>query len=224
MLRAVADSTGVDGDPIATAAAIRAEAADAFSVAAGAAGTAGGLLRSEDRAALLGYLVLARLGAMAPGADVAATSLAWYDELRLAPVLEAGLRSAGLDDGVARSVAETVSALLALPRPSQFRGRGRTRDLRLLDQWLAREPVRKALGVNAWQDAEWLDRDRLASLLGWAVRLDAIETGAAPDAGLVDRLMAAAATGGYRVDRLRAALSEPAPKPAKKRPVRRRGS
>jgi hypothetical protein len=100
----------------------------------------------------------------------------------------------------------TVGALLALPRPSQIRGRGRARDLRLLDQWLAREPVRAALGVNTWQDTEWIDRDRLAALLSWAVRLDALETGAQPDTTLADRLLAAAEAADYRVDRMRAAL------------------
>jgi hypothetical protein len=161
---------------------------------------------------------------LAPGADMAATSLAWLDELRIAPVITEGLRSSGLDQEAARSVAETVRVLLALPRPSGPRGRGRQRDLRLLEGWLAREPVRQALGVNTWDGAEWLDRDRLASLLAWAVRLDAIETGAPPDTALPDRLLAAAEEAGYRVDRLREALSEPAPRPptSTKPPTQRR--
>ena len=37
-----------------------------------------------DRATLLAWLALSRTGALAPGADVGATSLAWYDDLRLA--------------------------------------------------------------------------------------------------------------------------------------------
>jgi len=211
MLAAVAAATGVDGDPIATATSIREEAAltfrDATPVGAGAADDP---MSAGDRAALLGYLVLARLGALAPGADVTATSRAWYEELRLAPTMKTGLRAAGLDEGTARSAADTVAALLALPRPSQMRGRGRARDLRLLDHWLAREPVRAALGVNSWEDTEWLDRDRLAKLLAWAVRLDALETGTPRDTATADRLLAAAKTAGYRVDRMRAALSGPA--------------
>jgi hypothetical protein len=226
MLAAVAAATGVEGDPIATAALIREEAAavfrDATSVGRGATvsgGAPGGPLTAEDRAALLGYLVLSRLGALAPGADIAATSRAWYDELRLAPTMEAGLRAAGLDEGTARSATETVAALLALPRPSQIRGRGRARDLRLLDQWLAREPVRAALGVNTWEDTEWLDRDRLAALLAWAARLDALETGTPPYTATADRLLAAARTADYRVDRMRAALSGTAGKqPVKPKP------
>jgi len=207
MLTAVAAATGVEGDPIATATLIRDEAAAALrqttSVDAGAAGAP---MTAGDRAALLGYLIVARLGALAPGADVAATSRAWHDELRLAATMEAGLRAAGLADDEARSATETVAALLALPRPSQMRGRGRARDLRLLDQWLAHEPVRAALGVNAWEDTEWLDRDRLAALLAWAARLDALETGTPPDTAFADRLLAAAKTADYRVDRTRAAL------------------
>jgi hypothetical protein len=53
---------------------------------------------------------------------------------------------------------------------------------------------------------EWLDRDRFASLLRWAVRLDGIEAGRAPDARRVEVLLAAAAEAGYRVEALRAAL------------------
>jgi hypothetical protein len=210
VLSAVADSTGVDGDAIGTAAAIRTEAAAVFAAAVGTA--ANEALSRDDRAALLIYLVMSRVGALAPGPDVTATSLAWYDELRLAPVVAAGFASAGLDRAAAAAVAETVRVLLALPRPAGLRGRGRQRDLRLLEQWLAREPVRDALGVHIAGDVEWLDRDRLASLLVWAVRLDALEGRAAPDRSTADRLTAAAEAAGYRVDRLRAALSEPAPK------------
>ena len=217
VLVAVAAATGVAGDASATAARIREDAEAAFrgAGAGGGDGTGGkgaavsvDTMSREDRAALLLYVVLSRSGALAPGADVRATSLAWYDELRLAPVLAEGLRSAGLDDEAAHSVADTVRVLLALPRPSELRGRGRARDLRLLEQWLAREPVRQALGVNTSDGTEWLDRDRLAALLSWALRLDAIETGALTDTALADRLLAAAEAAGYRVDRLQAALGE----------------
>jgi hypothetical protein len=76
-----------------------------------------------------------------------------------------------------------------------------------LDRWLAVEPVRVALGVHAVDDEEWLDRDRLVSLLAWSGRLDAIRSGSPPDMAFADRLLAAAEAAGYRVDRLRAALS-----------------
>jgi glycosidase len=210
VLAAVAAATGVDGDSIALAATIREEAEAAF---AGDALASVEAMSRDDRAALLLYLVMSRMGALAPGADVAATSLAWYNELRLAAVVADGLRSAGLDDNAARSVAENVSVLLALPRPSGIRGRGRQRDLRLLEQWLASEPIRQALAVNTWEDAEWLDGERLAALLDWAVRLDALETGEAPDRTVADRLLAAAEAADYCVDRLEASLAEPAPKP-----------
>ena len=126
---------------------------------------------------LLGWLVLSRIGELAPGADIAATSLAWYDELRMAPVVAAGFRSAALDEAASWWVADMVRVLLALPRPSTIKGRGRTADLRLLEAWLARDIVRAAMGVNTWEGVEWLDRDRFVNLLRWAVRLDAIATG-----------------------------------------------
>jgi glycosidase len=207
VLAAVATATDVDGDPAEAAATIRDATKAAFAAAEA--------LSRDDRAALLVYLVLSRLGALAPGADVAATSLAWYDELRLSPVIARGLRSCGLDDSAARSAADTTRVLLALPRPSGLRARGRQRDLRLLERWLAVDPVRGALDVHVSDGEEFLDRDRLVALLAWALRLDAIETDAPPDAALADRFTVAAEAAGYRVDRLREVLSGPAPKPTK---------
>jgi hypothetical protein len=207
VLAAVAAATGVKGDPAAVGATIRDAVTDAF-----ASTTASGSMARDDRAALLAWLVLSRLGALVPGADVAATSLAWYDELQLEPVVAEGLTTAGLGRAAAADAAATVRVLLGLPRLSGVPGKGPQRDLRLLDAWLAREPVRDALNVKVAEGQEWLDGVRLAWLLAWAARLDAIESGAPPDTAFADRLTAAADAAGYRVDRLRAALSAPAPK------------
>jgi len=161
-----------------------------------------------DRAALLGWLTLSETGALAAAADVAATSRAWYDELRLPAPLAAGLRDADLDEAAAWAVADRVRVLLTLPRPSSLRGPTRTADARLLDRWLGNDVIRTAIGVNTWEGVEWLDRDRFTTLLEWAVRLDAID-GAAPRAkgpGLVERMTAAADAVGYDVARLRERL------------------
>jgi hypothetical protein len=203
LLAAIAAATGVTGDPVLTAARIRDEASTAY-------GDGEAELARDDRAALLGWLVLSRIGELAPGADIAATSLAWYDELLLAPIVAGGFRASGLDEAGAWGVADLVRVLLALPRPSAIRGRGHVADLRLVESWLVRDAVRAAMGVNTWESVEWLDRDRFASLLRWAVRLDAIEAGREPDESLVDRLSAAAEAAGYRVDALLTALSTPA--------------
>nr|MBA2300767.1 hypothetical protein [Chloroflexota bacterium] len=236
VLSAVAAATGVEGEPVTTAAIIRDEVAAALPAptadgageddasgttgVGGQPGATGAAKTREDRAALLVYLVLSRIGALAPGADVAATSLAWYDELQLAPVVANGLSSIGLDREAAKTAADTVRMLLALPRASEFRGRGTQRDLRLLDRWLAIEPVRLALDVHAWDGEEYLDRARLAALLAWAGRLDAIESGSPPDTAFAYRLLAAAETASYRVDRLRAALSASPAKRPRERPPR----
>jgi len=204
LLAAIANATAVAGDAITTAARIRDEAAAAYADAAGP-------LSREDRAALLGWLVLSRIGELAPGADVAATSLAWYDELRMAPVIAAGFRSAGVDEAASWWVADQVRVLLALPRPSGIRGRGRNGDLRLIEAWLTRDTVRAAMGVNTWEGVEWLDRDRFANLLRWAARLDAIEKGGRPNRKVVDRLTTAAEAAGYRIDALLASLAPPRP-------------
>ncbi len=219
VLTAVAAATGVDGEPVDIAAEIRGAVEAAFAAATVDSDASPTALWREERAALLGYLALSRLGALAPGADVAATSVAWFDELRLAPIMSQGLRSSGLDENAAGSVTETTRVLLALPRPSGLPGRGRQRDLHLLERWLALDRVRDALGVHIADGEEWLDRERLASLLAWALRLDAIETGTPPETATTEHLLAMAEAASYRVDRLRATLSETAPGPTKRPPT-----
>ena len=230
LLDAIAVATDVKGDPLATANQIRTDVASAYTDALDDEP-----LDLAGRASLLAWLALSRVGALVPGADVAATSAAWYDEFRMGPVVAVGLRSAGLDEGTAWALAERVRVLLALPRPSSVRGRGRQRDLRLLERWLAHDAIRTAMGVNTWEGVEWLDRERYAKLLEWAVRLDAIETGAPADHALVARLVTAADAAGYRLDRLLAggasrasggAATGPRPaartRPASRRPTRPR--
>ncbi len=215
-LAALAEATGVSGDAAALATTTRGRTERVF-----AGSAAGETDDRKDRAALLAWLALSRVGELAPAADIAATSRAWYDELRLPGPLAAGLREAGLDEAEAWAVADLVRVLLTLPRSSAMKGPARTSDGRLVDQWLARDVVRKAIGLNTWQGVEYLDRDAFEAMLRWAARLDAIDAGAAgagragpssarrPD--LVSRLSAAADSAGYRVDRLRAAVTPDAP-------------
>ncbi len=221
-LAAIAAATDVRGDPTVLATSTRARTARVFADASAGASAAED---RKDRAALLTWLALSRIGELAPGADVGATSLAWYDELRLPGALAAGLRQAGLEEGEAWAVADLVRVLLALPRPSTLRGPARTRDGRLLDQWLGRDVVRTAIGLNTWQGVEYVDRDAFETMLRWAVRLDAIDARKPGPAGppraeprraspggtvrldLVSRFSSAAEAAGYRVDRLRAALA-----------------
>jgi hypothetical protein len=82
----------------------------------------------------------------------------------------------------------------------------RTSDARLIDQWLDRDVVRTAIGLNTWQGVEYVDRDAFETVLRWAVRLDVIDGIVPKRADLAARLSAAAATAGYRVDRLQALL------------------
>jgi hypothetical protein len=179
----------------------------------------------RDRATLLAWLALGRTGALAPGADVAATSLAWYDDLRMPAALVTGLHATGFGEGEAWTIADKVRVLLALPRPSSLHGPARNADARLVDAWLSLDITRVAMGVNRWEGVEYLDRDRFLDVVRWAVRLDAIDSGnaAIPAAGeaLIARLSAAADAAGYRVERLRAALAPDAPRPTARRGPRR---
>lgn len=203
---AFAEATGTDGDRavvvelVATRAAMTHEAVAAIK-------------DPTEEAALRLWTLLSVLGSLPAGADPAATSRAWYDELRLAPVIAVALRERGLDEAQAWAVADLVRVLLDLPRPGTLRGAAKTLDARLLDAWLARDDLRAAIGVNTWEGTDWLDRDRFAAMLRWAPLLDAVEAGNAPPTRLppyVKRLTDGAATAGYRVDRLRELLA-PAP-------------
>src|SRR4029077_2697498 len=117
-------------------------------------------LERRDRAILLAWLSLSRTGELARGADVAATSLAWYDELRLPVALVGGLHDTGFGEGEGWSVTDRVRVLLALPRPSMMRGPAKTLPSRLLEAWLGREDARVAMGVNTWEGTESLEGDR----------------------------------------------------------------
>ena len=55
-----------------------------------------------------------------------ATSLAWYDELRLAQVVAAGFRSAGLEEAASWAVVDLV-----LSKPESYRGFVRQEQFRL---------------------------------------------------------------------------------------------
>jgi hypothetical protein len=236
-LAAIAVGTGVDGDPAPIAAEIRDRAERAFvgmAVSAEdaefAAVAADADLEPEDatdpdrehgldrreRATLLAWVALSGTGALAPNADVAATSLAWYDELRLPGALVAGLHDTGFGEGEAWAVTGQVRVLLALPRPSATRGSARTAAARLFEAWLGIESVRVAIGLNTWEGVEYVERDRLAELLSWAVRLDTIEGAdasvAASSVRVATRLAETAETAGYRVDRLRDLPGPVAPK------------
>ena len=212
--RAVAEATGLDAaDP---------RIGDLADLQADVAELAPEIVRSTDRrdvAALLTWIVIEPIGDMAPG-DPGATTRAWFDELRLAAPLAGGLRRVGLDEGEAWAASDLVRVLLHLPRPSDIRGPIRQRDAKLIERWLADDTIRTAIGVNTWEGAQYLDRDRFAAMLGWAARLDELR-GNKGDPAFVARLSAAAEAAGYRVDRLAQSLAGPVPaKAAIARPKR----
>ncbi len=168
--------------------------------------------RSET-AALLVWSLLAPLGTLPDGAMVGPTSRAWYEELRLAPVVADALRSRGLDEGAAWWAAERVHTLLDLPLPSMLGGPAEALALRLVDAWLAHPAVRPFIRVNAWDGAEWFHRESWDELLAWVERLEWIlspEDVRLPRpverSALEKALTDAADVSGYRVDRLREAL------------------
>jgi len=164
---------------------------------------------------LAAWALLRGLGRLAddsadPG-SVARTSRAWFEELRLGPVLAGAFRDLGLDEGGAWRAVELVRVLVTFPRPRRLRP--------LVEAWLADEDVRPFIRVNHWEGVAWFNREAFEQLAGWLLVLDAIEATADPGrpAAEVARALAAShalaaalrATGeaaGYRLDALAAAV------------------
>jgi len=174
----------------------------------------------SQAAALRVWTLLAPLGSLAAGAPVGTTSRAWYEELRLAPVVVEALRARGLDEGAAWWAAERVHALLDLPLPSTLDGPADTLPARLVDAWLDHPAVRPFIRVNAWEGVEWFHRESWDELLAWTDRLERVLTPREERARrpverafVLRRLAEAGEASGYRVDRLREALAA-APDPS----------
>jgi glycosidase len=210
-VRAVADATGTDGDVAAVVGRIVERGGRAEPVVAA--------IEDPSHAATLRiWTLLAPLGSLPEGAPAGPTSRAWYEELRLAPVVADALRARGLDEGAAWWAAERVRTLLDLPLPGSLGGDEATLALRLVDAWLAHPAIRPFIRVNAWDGVEWFHRESWEELIAWIDRLGWIlddEAGATPpvEPSPIGRLLEAAGeVSGYRVDRLREALgAEPEP-------------
>ncbi len=158
------------------------------------------------RAVLASWAVVAPVGRLAPG-DAAATARAWFDELRLEEPIAVGLRASGLDEGAAWHAARRVQLLLDLPRPSDVGGRSTAdRALTLLDRWVERPTVATALGLNRWEDVDWVSRDGWREVVDWALLLEEISASPARvrEARRIALMLADAADGaGYRLDGIR---------------------
>jgi len=226
----VAEATGTAGDQAAVVDRVAALAERAEPVIAS-------IEDPSQEAALRIWALLSPMGSLAAGAPVGPTSRAWYEELRLAPVVADALRGHGLDEAGAWWAAERVKTLLDLPLPSTVGGRAADRPARLVEAWLKHPAVRPFIRVNAYEGVEWFHRESFDELLAWMDRLERIsgETPATArlstrPSALARRLDEAADASGYRVDRLRDMLAEPgrsgpdASPAAKPRSATRRGS
>jgi hypothetical protein len=208
---AVAEATGTAGDRDAVVARIVERSAAARRMEAAI----------EDRsqgAALLIWALLAPLGSLPEGAFVGPTSRAWYEELRLAPVVADALRGRGLDEGAAWWAAERVHTLLDLPLPSSIGGPASTLAARLVDAWLAHPAVRAFLRINTWEGVDYFHGESWLELLAWMDRLERLLTPRDErvkrpvELSVLERTLTDAAdASGYRVDRLREALGGKAP-------------
>ena len=216
LVDAVAEATGTEGDRAAVVDAVAERAARAEPVISA-------VEDPSQEAALRLWTLLAPLGSLPTGAPVGPTSRAWYEELRLAPVVADGLRGRGLDEAGAWWAAERVRTLLDLPLPSTLGGPATTLPARLVGAWLAHPAVRAFLRINTWDGVDWFHGESWEELLAWMDRLERILTPPEQRARrpvelsvLERRLLDAAEASGYRVDRLREAVAGGTPTPVER--------
>ena len=203
LVAAVADTTGTAGNQAAVVDLIVQRAASAEPVVAS--------IEDPSQVAALGlWTLLAPLGTLPEGAMVGPTARAWYEELRLAPVVADALRARGLDEAAAWWAAERVRLLLDLPLPSALTGTPESVAASAVDSWLFHPVARPFLRVNRWDGVDWFHGESFAELLTWVDRLETIlapvGSGTAPSEGRAI-IEAAIVASGYRVDRLREALA-----------------
>ena len=218
-LSAVAEATGVDGDPAGIAKRIRARAERAFvgmAVSAEDAGfaAAAALLRGPDPAPPSPTTKTVPSGATGSDDAIARRSSRGSRSARPAAWHPAPMSPQrawpGTTSSACRAHSWPASTTWASARARH--GRSPTTSVscwpcrghrgcvaRLASSRHAcsrrgwpRETTRIAIGLNTWEGVEYLDRDRLRDLLSWAVRLDAID---APD----DRTAAASIRAAVRL-------------------------
>ena len=215
LVAAIAETTETAGDQGAVTNLVLERAARAEPLLAG-------IGDPSQEAALRLWTLLAPLGTLPGNTMVGPTNQAWYEELRLAPVLVDSLRERGLDEAAAWWAAERVRLLLDLPVPSWLDGAPRAVAADLVGAWLQHPVVRPFLRVNRWEGVDFFHGESLVELLDWTDRLEAVTAPIDPtDAvrtaapGEVRALIeAAGAASGDRVDRLREALAPEAVTPA----------
>lgn len=208
LVAAIAETTGTNGDQDAVVDLVIERAALAEPVLAA-------IGDPSQAAALRLWTLLAPLGTLAGDTMLGPTNRAWYEELRLAPVLVDSLRERGLDEAAAWWAAERVRLLLDLPVPSGLEGAPVAVAAGLVDAWLNHPVVQPFLRVNRWEGVDFFHGESFAELLDWTDRLEAVMAPAgstdairpsAPGA-VRTAIEAAVAASGYRVDRLREALA-----------------
>ncbi len=169
-------------------------------------------LLADDVVRLETVLVLA-LGAGSLDVSQGEAARARFDACRLDRPLARGLRDAGLDRDAITGLLLRLRALLALPRPGDPPAAGPYAAV------LLRDPAaRVAVGVNTWDDVEWVTGDAWDAFADSAAAVLAVHAppltspaGLAAIAGLSTGLREAARAAGYRVERLAAGPANPSP-------------
>jgi hypothetical protein len=136
---------------------------------------------------------------------IAGLDRARFDDLRLAQVLA----RAGFDDGAVRR----TRLAIGLPHPATG-----AKPPALVAAWLGDPDVAAFLEIHDWDGRTYLNAERWSDLLEVATALDRVG-GARRASSAIGKLRSGAATAGYDVERLRAALDADATTTA--RPKRR---
>ncbi len=165
---------------------------------------------------IVGWMAADALGALGEDAadGVAADALGIFDGWHAGGSLARALVETGLDDTVAGRVVSLVRALLATPVGAIADAADAIGEDGLQASFVAHPAVRDAVGWNAWQGQEYVDRDAFEELARALAARDLL-AGRRGTYAAAERVSAGVASVGFRVasGRARAAAPEPAPEP-----------
>lgn len=214
LLTAVKEFTGGPGDAAALAAQLERELAAAGRQLAADQAHPG--VASEPAAVgpLYCWIFAHSLGRVVQDQGFEQQSRSWIDEWLLGKAMTVALQEAGLDEGAARRGVVLVKLLTAHQHWYEDAGE-EILPARVLETWLQDEDARLYLGVNRHGGQLWFNHESFEELLCWMAAIAQIlisteeslpsaeaERQLAQCAGVLQKLRAAEAASGYRVDRL----------------------
>jgi hypothetical protein len=171
--------------------------------------------------ALFAYAFTHRLGSLAGEENAETRTLSWFDEWQIGRILTDTVQALGHSQAEGEQVVRQVKLLIGQRR--WFDQLGAMPLEKILQGWLAKDEVRNFLGVNRYKDVIWFNHEAFTDFLWWMLTLAVLEAMNDPRLSasdvierllgthdVIQRLQTAEETSGYQLEKLLAAVEEPA--------------